>query len=56
MSTPARDYYKEQYRKTDDARIDALVNALCERYVELTGKGKDDQKLWDELYNAVRFL
>lgn len=52
---PDRDYCKETYNKANEERIDALVNALCERYTEITGKGKDDQKLWDEFYNIVRF-
>lgn len=50
-----KDYCKDAYSKADEARIDALVNALVLRYNELTGKGKDDQKLYDDLYNVVRF-
>lgn len=49
------DVYKSEYHKADEARLDVLVNALCNRYEELTGK-KPTDRLREDIYQALRFL
>ena len=48
-----REKEEKRYFQARDAAIDALVDALCERYRELTGKHATD-KMRDEFWQTVR--